>query len=88
LLSLKIIRLSLPLRRVVISLKLLLLLSNKDLNTEKKLKRAYSSLRKASKKLKLAPTAKIKKKNYLVKIIKAEKIKLEEDSINSSNSLG
>jgi len=88
LLGLKIIRLSLLLRKVVISLKLLLLLSNKDLNIEEKPKRAYSSLRKASKKLKLAPTAKIKKKNYLAKIVKAEKVKLEENSINSSNSLG
>jgi len=88
LLGLKIIRLSLLLRRAVISLRLLLLPSNKDLNTEKKPKRAYSSLYKASKKLKLAPTTKIKKKNYLVKIVKAEKVKLEKNSINSSNSLG
>ena len=87
-LGLKIIRLSLPLRRVVISLRLLLLLSNKDLNIEKKPKRACSSLRKISKKLKLAPTTKIKKKNYLAKIVKAEEVKLEENSINSSNSLG
>jgi len=88
LLGLKIIRLSLLLRRVVISLRLLLLLFNKDLNIEKKPKRAYSSLYKTSKKLKLASAAKIKKKNYLAKIIKAEKVKLEKNSINSSNSLG
>jgi len=87
LLGLKIIRLSLLLRKVIISLRLLLLLSNEDLNIEKKLKRAYFSLRKTFKKLKLALTAKIKKKNYLVKIVKAEKVKLEENSINSSNSL-
>jgi len=88
LLDLKIIRLSLLLRRVVISLRLLLLLSNKDFNIEKKPKRAYSSLYKASKKLKLVPATKIKKKNCLAKIVKAEEIKLEENSINSSNSLG
>jgi len=88
LLSLKIIKLSLLLRRAVISLRLLLLPLNEDLNTEKKPKRTYSILRKVSKKLKLAPTAKIKKKDCLAKIIKAEKVKLEKNSINSSNSLG